>query len=65
MNVTPERRLLAPDRPVGAQFARADHLAVDKGPIDEIALAEAVFGVTDKKIIGHAAAEALVAATRT
>ena len=64
VNVAPERRLLAPDRLIGAQFGRADHLAVDKGPINEVALAEAVFGVMDKKIVRHAAAEALVAAAR-
>ena len=64
VDVAPERRLLAPDRLVGAQFARADHLAVDKRPVDEIALAEAAFSVMDKKIVRHAAAEALVAALR-
>ncbi len=64
VNVAPERRLLAPDRLVGAQFGRADHLAVDKGPINEIALAEAVFGILGKKIVRHAASEALMAAAR-
>ena len=64
VDIAPERRLLAPDGPVGAQFGRADHPPVDKSPIDEIALAEAIFSVMDKKIVRHAAAEALVAATR-
>ncbi len=64
MDVAPERRLLAPDRLIGAQFRRADQLAVDKRAIDEVALAEAVFGVTDKEVVRHAAAKAQMPAAR-
>ncbi len=34
MDVASERRLLAPDRLVGAQFGRADQLAVDERPVE-------------------------------
>ena len=64
VDVASERRLLAPDRPIGAQFRSADHLAIDKGAIKEVALAEAVFGVMDKEIVGHSAAEAHMPAAR-
>src|SRR3984885_14317365 len=46
VDMAPEWRLLAPDRLIGAQFGRADQLAVDEGAVDEVALAEAIFGVT-------------------
>src|SRR6185437_9582063 len=58
VDVAPERRLLAPDRLIGAQFRRADQLAVDKRPVEKIALAEATLGVADEKFVRHAAAEA-------
>jgi hypothetical protein len=64
MDVAPEWRLLAPDRLIGAQFRGARHFAIDKRPVKEVALAEAVFGVADKKLIRHAAAEAHVPAAR-
>ncbi len=64
VDVTPERRLLAPDRLIGAQLSRADQLAVDKRPVDEVALAEAVFGITGKKLVRHPAAEAHMPAVR-
>src|ERR1700683_1588563 len=64
MNVAPERRLLAPDRLIGAQFRRADQLAVDECAVDEVALAEAVFGVTDEEVVRHAAAKAQMPAAR-
>ena len=64
VNVAPERRLLAPDRLIGAQFRRADQLAVDKRPIEQVALAETILGVMDEKMVRHAAAEAQVPAAR-
>ena len=64
MDVAPERRLLAPDRAIGAQFRRADQLAVDKRPVEKIALAEAVLGVMDEELVRHPAAEAQMAALR-
>src|SRR5579863_1850744 len=64
MDVTPERRLLAPDGLTGAQFGRADQLAIDERAINEIALAEAVFGIADKEVVRHAAAEAQMPAAR-
>src|SRR5580693_3455436 len=64
MDMAPEWRLLAPDRLIGAQFGRADQLAVAERPVDEVALAEAVFGVTDKEFVGHAAAETQMSAAR-
>ena len=62
--MAPERRLLAPDRLIGAQFGRADQRAVDERPIDEVALAEAILGVMDKEVVRHAAAEAQMTAAR-
>ena len=38
--------------------------AVDEGAEREVALAEAVLGVADEKVVGHAAAEPLVTAAR-
>src|SRR3984957_20181767 len=64
MDVAPERRLLAPDRLIGAQFRRADQLAVDERPVHEVAFAEAVFGVTDEEVVRHAAAETKMPAAR-
>ncbi len=62
VDVPPERRLLAPDRLIGAQLGRADQAPVDKSPVQEIALAEAMLGVMDQEVIRHAAAKALVPA---
>src|SRR5208282_6836223 len=64
VNIAPKRRLLAPDRLIGAQFRRADHTAIDKGPVNKVAFPEAVLGIVDKKIVRHAAAEAQMAAAR-
>ena len=55
---------LAPDRLIGAQLRRADQLAIDKRPVDKVAFAEAIFGVTDKDVVRHTAAEAQVSALR-
>jgi hypothetical protein len=44
--------------------AAPTQLAVDERPVDEVALAEAVFGVTDKEFVGHAAAETQMSAAR-
>src|SRR3984885_351427 len=43
VDMAPEWRLLAPDRLIGAQFGCADQLTLNERPIDEVALAEAVF----------------------
>jgi hypothetical protein len=62
VDVAPEWRLLAPDRLIGAQLRRTDQLAIDKRPVDKVAFAEAFFGVMDKEVVRHAAAEAQVSA---
>ncbi len=64
MDVPAERRLLAPDRHVGAQFGCADQFALDVGPVQEVALAEAMLGVMNQEVVGHPAAEPLVPAAR-
>src|ERR1700733_2047215 len=64
MDVAPEWRLLAPDRLIGAQFGRSDQLAVDERAVDEVALAEATFGVTREELVRHAAAEAQMPTAR-
>ena len=64
VDMAPEWRLLAPDRLIGAQFGRADHFAVDKRAVEKIALAEAIFGVMDKEVVRHAAAETQMPAAR-
>jgi hypothetical protein len=46
VDVAPEWRLLAPDRLIGEQLRRADQLAIDKRPVDKVAFAEAICGVT-------------------
>ena len=57
-----ERRLLAPDRGIGAQFRRPGHVAVDVGPVKKIPLPEAMFGVMHKEIVRHAPAKPLMPA---
>src|SRR5208282_3626106 len=64
VDVPSERRLLAPDRMVGAQFGRAAHVAVDERPVDEIALPEALLGVMHQEVVRHAAPETLMPAER-
>ena len=64
VDVPAERRLLAPDRHVGAQFGRADEFPFDVSPVQEVALAEAMLGVMNQEVVRHPAAEALVPAAR-
>jgi len=61
MEVILKRRLFGPDRLTGAQLGRPDQMPVHISAEHQIALAEAMFGVMRDEIVGHAAAEALVA----
>ncbi len=62
LDVAAERRLLAPDRGIGAKFRRPGHLAVDVGSVKKIPSPGAMFGVMHKGIVRHAPAKTLMPA---